>query len=69
MGRDRKNRAGDELSETSQKLMRLMVTDCLKAQGLPTDAKAVDGAIELIKAGFAVIRSDGASYWLEATHG
>ena len=69
MGRDRKKRTAKDLSEASQKLMRLMVTDCLKAQGLPTDAKAVDGAIELIQAGFAVIRSDGASYWLEATHG
>jgi hypothetical protein len=49
--------------------MRRIVAECLKAQGLPSHRQSVSAAIELIEAGFAVIRSDGENHWLEATNG
>lgn len=59
-----------DLTPDARKLMLAMVARCLKAQGLPSDRDAVAGAVELIDAGFAVIRTDGKSrYWLEAVDG
>jgi hypothetical protein len=57
------------LSVDARKLMRRIVAECLKAQGLPSHRQSVSAAIELIEAGFAVIRSDGENHWLEATNG
>lgn len=57
------------LSRESGSLLRQIVADCLNARGLPSDAVTVAGAIELIEAGFAVIKSDGEHHWLEAVDG
>lgn len=57
------------LSREGERLLRQIVADCLNARGLPSDAAAVAGAIELIEAGFAVIKSDGVHHWLEAVDG
>lgn len=63
------NKNAKALSRESGRLLRQLVADCLKARGLPSDAVAVAGAIELIEAGFAVIKSDGVHHWLEAVDG
>lgn len=57
------------LSLESRNLLHQVVVGCLKAKGLPSDAATVAGAIELIEAGFAVIKSDGEHHWLEAVDG
>lgn len=57
------------LTDDARKLMRQIVAECLKAQGLSSDPQSVSAAIELIEAGFAVIMSDGEKHWLEATNG
>lgn len=56
-----------DLPREAQDLMRHIVTEWLRAQGLPYDANHVAGAMELVEKGFAVIRSDGRHYWMEAT--
>lgn len=57
------------LNGDARKLMRRIVGECLKAQGLSSDPQSVSAAIELIEAGFAVIMSDGEHHWLEVTDG
>ncbi|WP_277019459.1 hypothetical protein [Paracoccus hibiscisoli] len=46
--------------------MKLIIGNCLKAQGLPSDDIAVDAILELIDAGFVRIGGKGGKYWLEA---
>lgn len=61
----KRNRIVD-LDQNAQGLMRHICTEWLRAQGLPHDDNHVSGAMELVEKGFAVIRSDGRHYWLEA---
>lgn len=56
-----------ELNSDSKKVLRLILAEIAVSTGMDP-GESVDGMIELMEAGFLVIRTDDAGkYWLEPT--